>query len=236
MRHSFLARQLVTLTRMLLKKRVGLALNVGFWLGVIVCFATAPAAIANSVPIQFETTSQADSPFAIADFDGDAQPDIAIVQLGKITASDTQYWIHFQLSSGGRQWIRLTAPVGGLRIASRDVNGDTFVDLIVSTVLYEVPVAVLLNDGRGNFTVRDPRTFPTVMAPPGTALASTVQNRAETTAALVSRSSPTHCEVIRGSTCPGHKCQSGRTLASPLRNLVLAGLILGRAPPVVLYV
>jgi hypothetical protein len=101
--------------------------------------------------------------FAIADFDGDSQPDLATVQLGQVTASHARYWIRFEMSAGARQFIGVTAPVGGLEIAPRDVNGDNSLDLIVTTPWLNRPVAVLLNDGHGNFTLRDPEAFSTAV-------------------------------------------------------------------------
>jgi hypothetical protein len=103
------------------------------------------------------------SHFAVADFDGDSKPDLATVQVGQITASRARYWILLEMSAGVRQFIGVTAPVGGLEIAPRDVNGDNSLDLIVTTPWLNRPVAVLLNDGHGNFTLRDPEAFSTAM-------------------------------------------------------------------------
>jgi hypothetical protein len=100
------------------------------------------------------------APFAIADFDGDKLPDLATVQVAQIRNSETQYGIRFELSSGARQSIDITAPVGGLQLTSRDVNGDNFLDVVVTTTLLHRPVAVLLNDGHGNFALKDPASFP----------------------------------------------------------------------------
>jgi len=98
--------------------------------------------------------------FAIEDFDGDNRPDIATVVEGRGGAADNHYRIRFQLSSGGSQNIDLTAPVGGLDITTRDVNGDDFADVVVTTTGTNRPVAVLLNDGAGTFTASDPSAFP----------------------------------------------------------------------------
>ena len=98
--------------------------------------------------------------FAIEDFDGDSRPDIATVLEGRSGTADNHYRIRFQLSSGGSQNIDLTAPVGGLDLSSRDVNGDDFLDIVVTTAGTNRPVAVLLNDGAGTFTASDPSAFP----------------------------------------------------------------------------
>src|ERR1700720_2791049 len=79
------------------------------------------------LPISTQVTSQ----FAIADFDGDRRPDLATVHVGQSSSWSTHYWIAFQLSGGSRQTLGITAPTGGLRITSRDVNGDSFLDVVV---------------------------------------------------------------------------------------------------------
>lgn len=99
-------------------------------------------------------------PFAIADFDGDLHPDIASVQIGNSDSTHTVYWIHLQLTSVGRQSIRVVAPVGGLQLLARDVNGDRTIDLVVTTAGFGKPVAVFLNDGHGSFSQVDHAAFP----------------------------------------------------------------------------
>jgi hypothetical protein len=98
--------------------------------------------------------------FAIADFDGDLSPDVASVQTGESDSSRTDYWIQLQLTTAGRQSFRVVSGIGGLQIAARDVNGDHTVDLVVTSALLKQPVAILLNDGHGNFTRAAPTGFP----------------------------------------------------------------------------
>jgi hypothetical protein len=97
--------------------------------------------------------------FAIADFDGDSLPDLATVETGPAIAQHTNYWIQFEFSLGNKRSFAVSGPAGGLQIASRDVNGDHFLDVIISTQLANEPVAVLLNDGRGDFTLADAKKF-----------------------------------------------------------------------------
>jgi hypothetical protein len=125
---------------------------------LLACSVIAATGLGKAAPPPV-SASAVSARFAIADFDGDSQPDLATVEVGQVTASHARYWILLQMSAGGRQFIGVTAPVGGLEIAPRDVNGDRNLDLIVTTAWLNRPVAVLLNDGHGNFTLCDPTAF-----------------------------------------------------------------------------
>jgi hypothetical protein len=125
----------------------------------VTLFFGLPAAAARQQDVSKGGVGAAGANFAIADFDGDSLPDFAIVRPGLAMASRTDYWIHFNFSLGSQWSFEVSAPTGGLQIASRDVNGDSFLDLIVSTRIANEPVAVLLNDGRGNFRLADVGAF-----------------------------------------------------------------------------
>jgi hypothetical protein len=99
-------------------------------------------------------------PFAFSDLDGDLRPDVAVVETGRSDRSYTDYWVQLQLTAAAPQSIRVIAPTGGLRIAARDVNGDLFPDLVLTTSWPEQPVAILLNDGHGSFSVVEPGRYP----------------------------------------------------------------------------
>jgi hypothetical protein len=102
--------------------------------------------------------------FAIADFDGDRKPDLATVEVqAGISWETARYSIRFQLTTGAAQVFGVNAPAGGLQIVARDVNGDSALDLLVSTAWQHQQVAVLLNDGHGKFTLADPGAFPDAM-------------------------------------------------------------------------
>jgi hypothetical protein len=90
--------------------------------------------------------------FAMADFTGDTHPDLATVELSGFDSASAKYVIEIQLSEGGRQFLRLTAPFGGLLIAPKDVTGDGTLDLVVRAAKTRIPVAVFLNDGSGHFS------------------------------------------------------------------------------------
>lgn len=169
--------------------------------------------------------------FTIEDFDGDNRPDIATVQEGRSGAVDRYYRIKFQLSSGGSQNIDLTAPMGGLDLNSRDVNGDDFLDVVVTTAGTDRPVAILLNNGAGNFTRSDPSEFPGAFHKSYKFWSGLTKEMREASPAFFSRFSFSDVEA------------SNATFTRPVEISVLAGRsdhfqtrdvevsCLGRAPP-----
>lgn len=104
--------------------------------------------------------------FVIGDFDGDQKPDLLTVQVDQSYLMVTEYSIHLQLSRGLQSAIGLTAPSGGLRLYSRDVNGDENLDVVVRTAVNSHLVAVLINDGHGNFTLTNPELYPALQQEP----------------------------------------------------------------------
>jgi hypothetical protein len=170
--------------------------------------------------------------FTIEDFDGDNRPDIATVQEGRSGAVDRYYRIKFQLSSGGSQNIDLTAPMGGLDLNSRDVNGDDFLDVVVTTAGTNRPVAILLNNGAGNFTASDPSEFPGAFHKSYKFWSGLTEELREASPAFLSRFSFSDVEA------------SNATFTRPVEISVLAGRsdhfqtrdvevsYLGRAPPI----
>jgi hypothetical protein len=170
--------------------------------------------------------------FAIEDFDGDSRPDIATVVEGRSGSADNHYRIRFQLSSGGSQNIDLTAPVGGLDISSRDVNGDDFLDLVVTTAGTNRPVAVLLNDGAGNFTASDPSAFPGAFRKSSNFWRGLTEELPEASPALFSRFYSGDLEVSNGTfTLPIEIAVLARR-SNRLETCDAEVSYLGRAPPV----
>jgi hypothetical protein len=98
--------------------------------------------------------------FAVADFDGDLQPDLAFIRVAREAVPITEYSLDLKFSSGPRPAISIFGPAGGLQVTSQDVNGDEFADLVVTSLLDSQFVAILLNDGRGHFQLTDRARFP----------------------------------------------------------------------------
>jgi len=189
-------------------------------------------AIASSDAHVDDKAVSASPPFAIADFDGDSRPDVAKVLAASGTiAGENRYSIDFELTTGLKQRIAVSAPSGGVSLTSRDVNGDNFPDVVVTTAWTGSPVAVLINDGRGNFTSTDPSNFPRAFEASNHSVGSP-RIADEDGAALVSpRPLPGECAAYETRSLipdgPSRISQRRRCFSS------LAGrnAFLGRAPP-----
>ena len=73
----------------------------------------------------------------------------------------TSYTIRVRLAGGTEQFIRVTAPPGGLQLEVRDMTGDSVVnDLVLRPTVVHWPLIVLLNDGHDHFTVVISATLP----------------------------------------------------------------------------
>jgi len=207
---------------------------------VLLCFVgSAGSAHAGSTdPKSWPSTStQVTSQFAIADFDGDSRPDLATVQAGVSSSWDTHYWIAFQLSSGPRQTLGITAPNGGLHITSRDVNGDDFLDVVVTTAWTNRPVAVLLNDGQGNFRASSPSAFPRAFTTSEKSWICITDEIKDAVALLLSRYPTVNCPEVSRFSSPRNV--TGLLVLQASRNSHSSAVVsfLGRAPPsVVLHI
>ncbi len=127
------------------------------------------ATAATAAPAAQESShaaTHASSNFAIADFDSDRRPDLATAEIERSDSRFAHYLIHLQFGAGPGQSVRygefigLTGAFGLPQISAVDVNGDHAMDLVVTAVGQPQPIAILLNDGRGKFSLANPRDYP----------------------------------------------------------------------------
>jgi hypothetical protein len=175
--------------------------------------------------------SQSPSKFAIADFDGDNRPDLASVEAGQRDGSNRRYQVSFQLTTGPRQTIAIAAPLGGLRLRSQDVNGDGFPDVVVTTFWTNRPVALLLNDGLGNFSEAEASRFPAAFSSSEVSLKCESNKINDTAAAIFQRYFPGQCEDRARMSSP--PCVVRRFASENLHFVASSGnnFFLSRAPP-----
>ena len=136
------------------------AVCVAMLLALIPALRTGPSRPA--IRLAKSALTQGSTHFAIADFDGDMRPDLAMIRIRQDGVPDSQYSLELQFSSGSRPTIRLTGPAGGLDVSPQDVNGDHIADLVVTSVVDSQFVAIFLNDGKGNFTQVERAAYPEV--------------------------------------------------------------------------
>jgi hypothetical protein len=169
--------------------------------------------------------------FAIADFDGDSRPDLASVDASQGNSRITRYWIAFRLSGGPGSGVAITAPTGGLQITSRDVNGDSFPDVIVTTAWTNTPVAVLLNDGFGNFTTSSPSEFQNAFTTSETSWTFAANEIRDATALVLARYVPGDCRAECGCLSQEEIRRWIRPTSNFRLRLVSTTPFIGRAPP-----
>jgi hypothetical protein len=120
----------------------------------------APAAKAARPPQDAPRLAiRANSSFAIGDFDSDRKPDLATAEIAGRDSHATRYLIRFQLTSGVAESIGVTGAFGVPEISALDVNGDHVPDLVVTAAGQPRPIAILLNDGHGQFVLANPADF-----------------------------------------------------------------------------
>lgn len=111
--------------------------------------------------------------WAIADFDGDSQPDVAVTKM-EARGAGYVYWLELDLSTKRKDEKALVnsgLPAAGfslfgVHLTPRDVDGDHKLDLVVTMGLNSRPVAVWINDGQGRFEEGDLAAYPG-LAPAG---------------------------------------------------------------------
>jgi len=102
--------------------------------------------------------------------------------------------------------------------------------LIVSTAWLNQPVAILVNDGHGNFSVTDPVKFSAVFANLDQNFSAPNTENEESSAALLSRTND-ECAIDASTTEPSVATSAPPSEFSQHRVFPLTVSVLGRAPP-----
>jgi FG-GAP-like repeat len=105
--------------------------------------------------------------WAVADFDGDSRPDMAITKM-EAQGAGYVYWLELDLSTSrtgdsARQhpgFPVVASSMFGLHLTPRDVDGDHDLDIVVTMGFARQPVAVWINDGQGGFEEGDLAAYP----------------------------------------------------------------------------
>jgi hypothetical protein len=131
--------------------------------------------------------------WAVADFDGDSRPDVAITKT-EAQGAGYVYWLELDLSTSrtgdsARQhpgFPAIASSMFGLHLTPRDVDGDRDLDIVVTMGFGRQPVAVWINDGQGGFEEGDLAAYPALSCLEEFSLSP--QSRPESTLALYDQS------------------------------------------------
>lgn len=128
-------------------------------LGVLALLSCPLPVAAQNVIQPFSRLSSLNISWALADFDGDSQPDLVITES---PVRNGAYRVSLHLSGTGETshfdipWSEHLA----LTISAQDVDGDRDLDLVITSGIARRPIGVWLNDGTGNFTQGDSSLYP----------------------------------------------------------------------------
>lgn len=97
----------------------------------------------------------------VGDFDGDNRADIAYAKPQGRMNGAYHYKVEVRLSAQpGAIFDVDSGAAGGLRISTRDVDGDHDLDLVITSAFGGLRVGVWLNDGHGQFTQGAAESYP----------------------------------------------------------------------------
>ena len=177
--------------------------------------------------------TQGTSHFAIADLDGDLRPDTATIRVAHDCSRVAEYFLELQLSSGSRPAIGILGPKGGLEITPQDVNGDKIADLVITSPFDTHFVAILLNDGKGNFKQVATSDYPEVGRHPGSRLFFQDDSAAlQPTLGEKPGTEGQGAGISRGERLLENDSRLGRPTTIALRSFPVSARA-GRAPPLV---
>jgi hypothetical protein len=192
---------------------------------------------ANATPPAKDSSSAAlrlNSSFAIADFDGDRRPDLATAEIEQSDSRLTRYLIRFRLAAAANssgQAIGVTGAFGLPQISAIDVNGDHALDLVITAAGQQQPIAVLLNDGRGKFSVVKPGDFPAAALDSPWRWASANRHIPDLAALIPTRAPQAEAANARHSFVPRQLAESRFSTSRGFPPDPLHSSPLGRAPP-----
>jgi hypothetical protein len=97
----------------------------------------------------------------VGDFDGDNRADIAYAHpQGRVNGA-WRYQVEIRLSAQpGATFDVDSGEAGGLRISTRDVDGDHDLDLVITSAFGGLRVGVWINDGHGQFAQGAAESYP----------------------------------------------------------------------------
>lgn len=210
--------------------RAGVALWAALLFGFVASAAGPPI---PALPNTDLSRGRLTNPWTIADLDGDHHPDSAKSSAVGMDVQGYLYRVEFQFSGGlpNKPFTVSTGSRLGLNIVPRDIDGDSDMDLVITTGPLHQLVGIWINDGNGGFTPADSSLYP---AQDGTQGLGFVEASRDPSCIPVSDESQRPASVIP-ETAPLWRLKtalaSAQTAAIAPSSLDHAGKTRSRAPP-----
>jgi len=109
---------------------------------------------------QTDFTSRFEHPLAIADLDGDNQPDGAVLVKSGWPGSIGLFKIQLHFTNHTNSEIAFQSTEAMIAVTAWDIDNDGATDLVVEEALTHKPLHVWINDGRGDFHEGRVQDFP----------------------------------------------------------------------------
>jgi len=165
-------------------------------LAAILCGLSSAQVVTKNPEIDPQAVS---SVWSFSDLDGDQQSDRVRSTAVGPDGLEYRYNIEFEMSTG-----RNTQPISilsgdawGLQIASRDVDGDHDMDLVVTGGTPRRPLGIWTNDGDGNFTGAGVQQFSPSVWVDGISFHSVTPRTPDDAADILSDASPVVVSLTR---------------------------------------
>jgi len=98
--------------------------------------------------------------WTVADFDGDKQPDLAFANAKGRGGYTLELELSTRASAGRNSFPALPTSPFGIHLTARDVDGDHDLDIVITAGFADKPVAIWINDGKGQFEEGDIAAYP----------------------------------------------------------------------------
>ena len=111
---------------------------------------------------QTDFTSRFEHPLAIADLDGDNQPDGAVLVKSGWPGSTGLFKIQLHLTNHTNSEIAFQSTEAMIAVTAWDIDNDGDTDIVVEEALTHKPLHVWINNGRGDFHEGRVQDFPSL--------------------------------------------------------------------------
>jgi FG-GAP repeat len=167
---------------------------------------------------------------AIADFNRDGQPDVAIVDRLFSSAAEYEYVLEVSVSSAPAQYLTVASSHDAVTVVVEDLDHDDDLDIVVVSAPTREVVAAWINDGSGRFAASTLHDAPTHLQP-RRSISSVSSGTIDAPAVTPTRTALGSPVAVQTAACGPRRCGTVVTSRTRLPRLVSPTSAAPRAPP-----